>query len=116
MKTNTYLKELIINLDKISKDNNIKLWAKIAKDLKKSTRNSKIINLNKINHLTKENDVVVVPGKILGNGELEHKLTIIGLKISSQAKDKLKQSKSEFYLLDEIIQKNPKIKNVRILV
>jgi large subunit ribosomal protein L18e len=116
MKTNIQLKSLIAELGKLSNQENKKIWGKIANEFKKPTRNSKAINLNKINYLSKENDIIIVPGKILGNGELEHKITIAAFKISSQAHEKIKQSNSEFYFLDEFIKKNPKIKNARILV
>jgi large subunit ribosomal protein L18e len=116
MKTNIQLKSLVTELRKLSNQENKKLWAKVAEEFQKPTRNSRSINLNKINHLTKENDIVIVPGKVLGNGELQHKITIAAFKISSQAHEKLKESKSEFYFLDDFIKNNPKVKNVRILV
>lgn len=115
MKTNTQLSNLIQELKKQGSLQDANIWKRIAADLEKPTRSRKAVNLGKINFLTKENEIVVVPGKVLGNGELNHKVTIAALSFSAQAEEKIRQSKSEMFSLAEIIKSNPKGKNVRIL-
>ena len=116
MKTNTQLANLIQEMKKTANSENSKLWKRIATDLEKPTRARKAINLGKINLLTKENELVVVPGKVLGSGELDHKITIAALNISSSAAEKIKKSNGTFYNLEEYVKNNPKGKNVRVLV
>jgi len=36
---------------------------------------------------------VIVPGKVLGDGEMDHKITIAALSFSQQAREKLKECK-----------------------
>jgi large subunit ribosomal protein L18e len=40
-------------------------------------------------HVTKDKEVVIVPGKILGSGEISHKLTIWCINISEVATKKI---------------------------
>lgn len=116
MKTNNQLSALIQDLKRQSSESDIKLWKRIAVDLEKPTRQRKAINLGKLDILTKENDVVIVPGKVLGTGDLNHKITIAALNFSSQAAEKIKKTKSEMFLIGDFVKNNPKAKNVRILV
>ncbi len=116
MKTNTELNNLIQELKKEASEKKVKLWKRIASDLEKPTRQRKAINLNKINLLTKENEIVVVPGKVLGNGEIDHKITVAALNFSLSAEEKMKKSNCDIYTLSEFVRNNPKPKNVRILI
>jgi len=116
MKTNPQLKDLIGELKKEASEKSIKLWKRLATDLEKPTRQRKAVNLNKINLLTKENEIVVVPGKVLSNGELQHKVTIAALNFSAQAAEKIKNSDSQIFTIRELMKNNPEGKNVRILI
>ena len=49
-----------------SAKNDAPIWSKIAKYALKSTISRKIINLNRLDVVTKENGVVIHPGKVLG--------------------------------------------------
>ncbi len=116
MKTNPQLKNLIRELKKEASEKSVNLWKRLANDLDKPTRQRKAINLDKLNLLTKENEIVVVPGKVLSNGELNHKITIAALNFSAQAAQKIKNSNSQMYTIEEFIKNNPEVKNVRILI
>jgi large subunit ribosomal protein L18e len=85
-KRNPPLRELII---KLKKDNQLKLADLLASPRRKSIT----VNIEKINKTTKADDVAVVPGKILGKGNIEHKITIAAFSFSQQAKEKLKDCK-----------------------
>ena len=112
--TNPVLQELIIELKKKSIEHNSKLWKRIAKDLEKPTRIRRIINLYKINKYAKEDETVIVPGKVLGVGELDHKLTIAAFSFSNSAIEKINQ-KGKAIEIKELIKQDPKGKKIRIL-
>jgi large subunit ribosomal protein L18e len=113
--TNIYLKELIIALKKSSASHNSKLWKRIAEELAKPTRKRRVVNLSRINRYTKENENIIVPGKVLASGDLDHKLTIAAWQFSDQALDKIKKSNSKAILINELIKENPKGKGIRII-
>jgi len=115
MKSNDQLTGLIRELKKHSNSQKAPIWRRIAADLDKPTRSMRVVNLSKINKFTKENEVVIVPGKILGTGELDHKLTIAAYNVSKQAIEKIARSKSELYSIYEFMKKNPKGQKTRII-
>jgi large subunit ribosomal protein L18e len=73
------------------------------------------VNLYKLNKYTKENETIIVPGKLLGTGEVDHKVTVAALSFSESAKEKLEKNKSTVYSIHELMKNNPKGKNVRII-
>src|SRR3989339_1724381 len=113
--TNPLLRDLIGELKKRSNEQDANLWKRIALDLEKPTRQRRAVNLSRINRHTKENEVVVVPGKVLGSGDLNHKLTISAYQFSEQAKDKLEKSGAQIVSLLEISKEKPDGKNIRII-
>ena len=91
------------------------IWSRLADDLGKSRKNRSEVNLDKINKLTKAKDTVVVAGKVLGNGTLDHEVTIACFKMSSTAKDKIEKVKGSVVGIGELVAKNPKGTRVIIL-
>ena len=91
------------------------IWKKVADDLNIPTRQRKIVNLSKINRFTAENEVVVVPGKVLSSGELGHKLIIAAFRFSASSIEKMKKSGSSAMSISELMKKNPSGKGVRII-
>jgi len=93
----------------------ISLWKRVALDLEKPTRQRRVVNLSRISRHTKENETIVVPGKVLGSGSLSHKLTIAAFQYSDSAKEKLEKSKSKIVSLLEISKESPAGKRIRII-
>ncbi|MCH8329219.1 MAG: 50S ribosomal protein L18e, partial [Nanoarchaeota archaeon] len=89
--TNPLLQELIGELKKRSNEQSVNLWKRVALDLEKPTRQRRVINLSRISRYTKENETIIVPGKVLGSGTLNQKLTISAYQFSEQAKDKIEK-------------------------
>ena len=94
----------------------IGLWRRVSEILSKPSRNRPEINLYRLNKLTKENDVVVVPGKILGAGTLDHPITVSSLMISELALTKLTESKSNHMSIEQMMKKYKKGSNIKILI
>jgi len=109
--TNQTLVRLIRELKKASAKEKAPIWKRIAKDLEKPSRQRREVNLTRINKHTKAKESIVVPGKVLGTGELKHEVTIAAWQFSEGAKKKVKQALT----IPELIKKNPKGKNVRII-
>ncbi len=111
-KTNVELKDLITYLNKQSKP----LWHEVAKHLSRPKKKSITINIDEINKTTKSEEIIIVPGKILSIGSLDHKLTIAAFKFSEKAKEKLVK-KADLLSIKELIEKISQFKglNVRII-
>jgi len=90
-------------------------WVKICQDLLVSKRKRANVNLEKINKESKEGEIIVIPGKVLSQGEISKKIKIIAFKYSENAEEKLSKAKIDYsYIIDEI-KKNPKAQGVKIL-
>lgn len=109
--TNPLLKKLINRLTAFSNEHNAPIWKRIAKDLSKPSRRRRSVNLIKINDNTKENDVVIVPGKVLGIGNINHRVTVAAWEFSKTAKNKIPSAIS----IEELMKKNPKGSKVKII-
>ena len=108
-KSNSELRETII----AGKKN--ESWNQVAGVLSGSRRNRICINLEQINKETKTGEAIVVPGKILSQGEIDKKIKLVALSFSEKAKEKLLSAKCDIsYILDEI-KSNPSAKGIRVL-
>jgi large subunit ribosomal protein L18e len=108
-KTNSNLVETII----ASKKN--KNWIRIAEILSGPRKNRTNLNLEELNKKVEKEKIVVVPGKILSQGELDKKIKVVALNFSEKAKEKLSKAGSETLTILEEIKKNPEAKGVKIL-
>ena len=70
--TNPELIQLIDLLKKESKEKQAAIWLDIAEYLSKTRSHRISVNLSTINRNTKRAETVVVPGKILGSGSINH--------------------------------------------
>ncbi|HKM60307.1 MAG TPA: 50S ribosomal protein L18e [Candidatus Bathyarchaeia archaeon] len=113
--TNPELVHLIDLLKKESKEKQAGIWLDLAEYLSK-TRSQRIsVNLSTLNRNTKRAETVVVPGKILGSGCLNHALTVASFGASEKAKSKVVAAKGKYISIPELMEKNPKGSNVRII-
>ena len=112
--TNQHLAGLIQDLRKKANEHDSAIWKRVADDLAKPSRQRRIVNLYKLNKSTKEGETVVVPGKVLGIGELNHKLTVAAWAFSGSAFEKINKI-GKAILINELIKESPKGKRVRII-
>ncbi len=103
------------DLKKASVKNDAPIWAKLAEYALKPSIARRDINLNRISQLTKENDTVVFPGKVLGTGSVLHKITLCSFSISNSAADKIIGNGGKLINFSDLIEQNPTGKGVVLL-
>ncbi len=113
--TNEQLKGLIEELRKKGYSENIPLWIRIAEDLEKPTRDRRVVNLSRINRHTEKGETVIVPGKVLSSGNLEHSITIAAWKFSGQALEKIKKANAKALLIADVMKESHKGRKMRII-
>lgn len=96
-----------------SKKNNA--WNEVAAILSGPRKGRLNLNLGEINKISKAGETIVVPGKVLSQGEIDKKIKLVALGFSENAKRKILDSKSEIETILNEIKKNPGAKGVRIL-
>jgi len=99
--------KLIEELKEASRENNAKIWRAIAKELSRSRRNRRSVNIWRINRYTSKGDMVVVPGKLLGDGILDHKVEIAAFRFTESAKKKIEAAGGCVRTIPELMKKNP---------
>ncbi len=92
------------------KDRSNKIYENLAKLLNK--RNSIKVNLWKLSKHSKEGDYLIVPGKVLGVGSLDHKINICAIDFSESALEQLRKSNSTVMKIQDAISK----KGLKILM
>lgn len=112
--TNPNMRKLIADLRSLGTKEKIKMWKKIAEELEKPTRCRREVNIERINRTTKKDEIVIVPGKVLSKGELNHKVKVAAWKFSEAAKQKINKTGKAMSII-ELIKENPKGKKVRII-
>lgn len=90
-------------------------WILVASILSGSRRNIPAVNLELINKECKEGDIIVVPGKVLGQGNVEKKIKVAALSFSEEARRKLNEKKCQVLTLMEEIKSNPKAEGVKLI-
>jgi large subunit ribosomal protein L18e len=63
------------------------------------------VNLYKLEQLSNDNENIVVPGKVLGAGEIKKSINITAIDFSSSALEKLKGSKCKIVDLSDMVSK-----------
>lgn len=92
-----------------------KAWLKVASSLATPRRIRPEFNLDEIDNLAKDGETIVIPGKVLSQGEITKKIKIVAFKFSKKAKEKLLKSKIQISGIVDEIEKNPDAKDIKVL-
>ncbi len=92
-----------------------RFWKRIVQDLKKPTRQRRVVNVYKIDKFAKEGETIIVPGKVLSVGELSKKVDVAALQFSEGAKQKILDAQGKILTISELFKQNPDGKKIKIL-
>jgi large subunit ribosomal protein L18e len=113
--TNHVVLQMVKELKRVSKKNKAPLWSRLAELALKPSCAKRTVNLSQIDKFTKDNDLVVVPGKVLGTGNMSHKITLCSFSISNSGAQKILGSGGKILSFTELIKSHPTGKGVRII-
>jgi len=91
-------------------------WKRVESLLSRPRSRLAEVNVGKIARLTQQGDRVVVPGKVLGKGEINHSVTVAALSFSLTALGKLRSAGCKVMRLDEFARVEQKGVKVKIIV
>jgi len=107
--------ELVNLLRKRAVENKARIWRKVAERLSAHARGRTEVNLYTIDRHSKEGSTVVVPGKILANGSLSHKVTVAAFKFSASAAEKIRKAGGSCLPIEKILESNPEGKGIILM-
>ncbi|OYT39471.1 MAG: 50S ribosomal protein L18e [Desulfurococcales archaeon ex4484_58] len=113
--TNIVLRKTIRVLYKASREHKAPIWRAVAEELEKPRRRRRAVNISRINRYTNEGDTVVVPGKVLGAGVLDHPVTIAATGFTRTALEKIKAVNGRAIHILDLLRENPRGNNVKII-
>ncbi len=113
--TNPQFVELVQYLKVQSFLNEAKIWKDVAKRLSKPSRIRAEVNISKINRYAEENSTILVPGKVLGAGTVNVKVTVAAISFSESAKKAIENAGGRCITIKELIKENPKGSLVKIM-
>ncbi len=102
--TNRNVKKLVVEL-KRTKD---RFYLGVARSLEKSRRSKKPVNIGKLKKLSKKYDSFIVPGKVLGIGDIDKAVDVYAWAFSKDAGAKIKKAGGNAFPLAQIIKDNAK--------
>ena len=114
-KTNAQLVDTINQLKAQSRDTGAAVWRDVALRLSKSRKNWAQPNLSRVSRYAPEGATVLVPGKLLGSGELTNGLTIAAYSVSNGAREKIEAAGGRIMTYSELMNENPTGTGVVIL-
>ncbi len=109
-------RQLIALLEKAARKERKAIWLDIAKMLCKPRRQRAALNMWKIEILAKlfKDKHLLVPGKVLGKGLLQHKASVIAFEFSAGARKKIEQAGGTALSIEEALGK--KIKGNAVVI
>ena len=114
-KSNPILLELIEQLKRHSYENKAPIWKDTASRLSKPRRSWAEVNISRISRYAKKDEVILVPGRLLGSGNIDKSVTVASFHSSETARRKITDSGGVILTIEELMNKNPKGSGVRIM-
>lgn len=113
--TDPELINLIRSLKKQSRESKAKIWRDIADFLSRSRRRRIAVNVSRLNRYTNKGETAAVPGKVLGAGKIDHPIKVAAFTFSQLAQTKILRAKGKCLSLFDLMKKNPKGTDVKII-
>ena len=73
------------------------------------------MNLSRLNRYTRAKETVVVPGKVLGAGNLDHPVSVAAFSFSAQARLQSSKARGKCLSISDLLEANPDGSNVKMM-
>lgn len=114
--TNTTLRKLIRDLRKLANQYKAPVWDYVADILERPSRSRVVVNVSKLERVSSDNEVIVVPGKLLGAGTISKKVVVAAFSFSPKAVEKVRNAGGQVMSIKDLINVNPRGSGVRVVV
>ncbi len=114
-KTNPQLVELITELRKVAATTDVGLWREIADRLASPARLWAQVNVDKVSAVVNDNEIALVPGKVLSTGNPKKGLKVAAIHFSENARQKIEQAGGQCLSIADALKLSPKGQGVRIV-
>jgi large subunit ribosomal protein L18e len=102
-------------LEKHSKKSKQRIWKDASRAVLASRKNRPVVNISTISRNSKEGAKVLVPGKVLGLGTINHKVTVAAYSFSKDARAKITASGGSCMDIGEFMDSTSSAKDLVLL-
>lgn len=113
--TNPNVRVLIEELRRIANKNDAPIWRKVADELSKPRRIRATVNVGDIERHSPEEGVVLIPGKVLGDGTINKGVSVVALEFSETAINKISAAGGRTLNIIEAVKAYPQGTNVKFM-
>jgi large subunit ribosomal protein L18e len=115
MKDNASRLRLAHSLANHAKESKQSIWQVVSRKVGGPRQNRSLVNVGEISRSTKDGSKVLVAGKVLGAGEIDHKVIVGAYSFSEGARSKISKSGGKCSSLQDFMSEHKSVKNVVIL-
>jgi large subunit ribosomal protein L18e len=114
-KTNENILRLVEELKTLSYERKVNIWKDVAKRLSKPSNNWAEVNVSRIARHAKKREIILVPGKLLGAGNIEVPVTVAAFHTSQSGRKKIEGAGGKVIGIEDLMKAKPDGSNVRIM-
>jgi large subunit ribosomal protein L18e len=115
VKGNPELLRAVHELRKAARAHDAPVWASVADRLERARHQTPAVNLGQLERLARPEETLVVPGKVLADGDLSKKLTVAAFSYSAAARSKIHAAGGSALSLHDLLKARPDGSGVRLL-
>lgn len=115
VKGNPELLRVVRELRLAARSHDAPLWASVADRLERARHQNQAVNVGQLERIAAVDETLVVPGKVLADGELSKKLTVAAFAYSAGARTKIHAAGGTALSLHDLLHAKPNGAGVRLI-
>ena len=108
-------RRILVLLERTGKERDAPVWRTASKLLSGTERTKVEVNLGRISRLSEDGQAVLVPGKVLGSGVIDKKVTVGAYSFSASARNKIAAAGGSAISIPQFVKKFPDGSGVRLV-
>jgi len=113
--SNPVLRRASVMLEKAGKKQKAAIWNEASSLLSNPAKTRVEVNLGRISRIAEDGEALFVPGKVLGTGAMERKVTVGAFAFSAGARSKIEASGGSALSVEQFLKKYPKGSGVTLV-
>ncbi len=113
--SNPILRRDQVLLERMGKEQKAPIWSKASRLLGAPAGTKVEVNLSRLSRVAKAGETIFVPGKVLGSGDIDKKVTVGAFAFSSSAKGKILAKGGSAMSVEDFVKKFPKGSGVKLV-
>ncbi len=112
---NPLLRKTLVLLERAGKEQKAPIWTTASRMLGRTAGTKVEVNLGRLSRLAKEGEALFVPGKVLGFGTIDKKLTVGAWSFSQSARVKISSTGGSALSVEQFVKKYPDGSGVKLV-